>query len=65
LQKPHETSPDPESGQAISNCEIFALILADNLHSGNQWSVLFSALNRKTRLDQFQLARDPSGKSQK
>jgi hypothetical protein len=55
LDKP-KTSPDPESGQAISNCEMFTLILADNLHLGNQQSVLFCALNRKTRADQFQLA---------
>jgi hypothetical protein len=58
-------NPDLESGLAILICEIFTLILADNLHLGNQWSVLFSALNRKTRLDQFQLARRHSGKSQK
>jgi hypothetical protein len=52
-------NPDPESGQAISNCEIFTLILADNSHLETQWSVLFFPLNHKTRPDQFQLARGP------
>jgi hypothetical protein len=65
LEKSHETSPDPESGQAISNCEIFTLILADNSHLGNQSTILFCALNHKTRPEQFQLARGPLGKSQK
>jgi len=50
---------DQKSGQAISNCEIFTLILADNSHLEKQQSVLFHALNHKTRPDQFQLARGP------
>jgi hypothetical protein len=58
-------NPDPESGQAISNFEIFTLILADNSHLENQWSVLFCALNSKARLDHFQLAGPPSENSQK
>jgi hypothetical protein len=58
-------NPDQKSGQAISNCEIFTLILADNSHLGNQASVLFCALNSKTRLDHFQLGKTLSKKSQK
>jgi hypothetical protein len=58
-------NPNLESGLAILICEIFALILADNLQLGNQWSVLFCALKHETGRDQFQLARGPSEKSQK
>jgi hypothetical protein len=50
------TSPDPESGQAILIRKIRVLNLADILHLRKLSMMLFSALNRTTRLEQFQLA---------
>jgi len=50
------TSPDPESGQAILIRKIRVLNLADILHVRKLSMMLFSALNRTTRLEQFQLA---------
>jgi hypothetical protein len=49
-------SPDPESGQAILIRKIRVLNLADISHVRKLSMMLFSALNRTTRLEQFQLA---------
>src|SRR6266567_7505498 len=59
------TSLDPESGQAILDREIFTLIYAFNLRLEKWSTLLFRALKRETRPVQLQLARPPSGKSQK
>jgi hypothetical protein len=64
-RKSFRTSPDPESAQAILICEIFALILADNLQLGKRSTNGFCAPKRKTRLVQFRLAEPLSEKSQK
>jgi hypothetical protein len=58
-------SPDPESGQAILIRKIRALNLADILHLRKLSMMLFCALNRTTRLEQFQLAGPLPEKSQK
>jgi hypothetical protein len=59
------TSPDQKSGEAILICEIFTLDLAHNSRPGKRSTVLFCALNRKTRPLHFQLAGPLSRKSQK
>ena len=59
------TSPEPESGQAILIRKIRALNLADILHLRKRSMVLFCALNRTTRLEQFQPAGPFSENSQK
>jgi hypothetical protein len=64
-KKSFRTSPDPESGQAILIRKIRALNLADILHLRKRSMVLFCALSRTTRLEQFQLAGPLSEKSQK
>jgi len=58
-------SPDLKSGQAIFICEILALILADNLSLEKPSTVLFCALNWKTRPEQFRLAGPLCKNSQK
>jgi hypothetical protein len=52
-------------GQAILICEIFTLILADNLQLEKRSTNGFCAPKRKTRPDELQLARLLSKKSQK
>jgi hypothetical protein len=61
----HRMKPEPESGQAFLICEFFTLDHAPTLQLGKSSSVPFSALNNQTNLDQFQLARPLSKKSEK
>src|SRR5260370_33733687 len=63
--KSFRTSPYQKSGQAILICEIFTLDHADNLQLGKRSTIPFRSLKRKARLEQIQLARPPSTKSQK
>jgi hypothetical protein len=58
-------SPDPESGQSILISKIFTLDHADNLQLGKRSTVLISAVERRTRPEQLQLAESLSEKSQK
>ena len=65
IGKTPRISPDPESGQAILISKIFTLDHADNLQLGKRSTVLISAVERRTRPEQFQLAESLSEKSQK
>jgi len=58
-------NPVPESGQAFLICEFFTLDHAPTLQLGKSSTVPFSALNKRTHLDQFRLARPLAKKSEK
>src|SRR5437899_11905430 len=56
-QKSSRISPNPESGQVISHLDIFTLSRTLDLPLGKRPTILFQAVNRKTRPEQLQLAR--------
>jgi len=56
-QKSSRISPNPESGQVISDLDFFTLSRTLDLPLGKRPTILFQAVNRKTRPEQLQLAR--------
>src|SRR5438445_11085124 len=60
-QKSSRISPNRESGQVISDLDFFTLSRTLDLALGKRPTILFQAVNRKTRPDQRQLTRPLGG----